>query len=362
MPRKQSRKRPAVRSRRARGTGSVFWSAARGVWVGRVAVGKKPDGGVRYAERSDASQERLVEKLRLCRPPGPETTVAEFATRWLEGMTCRKNTRGVRENAMARHVLPAVGGERLADLTPAHVERAAAGWVLDGMGPSTARVVVGALQTCLKEAVRAGIVPTNAAALARKPRAPRRHIDPFAPAELRALVAGASARASTRVWALVAATGMRSGEAFALDCADFDAATGLLSISRTYGQRGGMGPPKSPHSVRTIRVPAAALAACAAARGDRSRGPLFVTERGERYVLPVARANWDRLLARLDLKPRTPHQTRHAVATHLLAAGQQLADVARFLGDSVGSIVRTYVHATQADPADALDGLLGTGS
>lgn len=61
----------------------------------------------------------------------------------------------------------------------------------------------------------------------------------------------------------------------------------------------------------------------------------------------------------LELPRRRGHVLRHSVATHLVAAGVPVADVARYLGDSVVTIVRTYLHPTAADPADALDRMYG---
>lgn len=48
-----------------------------------------------------------------------------------------------------------------------------------------------------------------------------------------------------------------------------------------------------------------------------------------------------------------------SVASHLVAAGVPLADVARFLGDTVASIVATYLHAVGTDPAAAIESMFG---
>ena len=45
------------------------------------------------------------------------------------------------------------------------------------------------------------------------------------------------------------------------------------------------------------------------------------------------------------------------VATLMIARGVPLGDVAKYLGDTVETVVRSYLHATGADPADAMDEL-----
>lgn len=46
--------------------------------------------------------------------------------------------------------------------------------------------------------------------------------------------------------------------------------------------------------------------------------------------------------------------------TALVAGGVPLGDVAKYLGDSVQVVVRTYTHASGTDPADTIEGVLGS--
>src|SRR6476661_2632886 len=112
------------------------------------------------------------------------------------------------------------------------------------------------MRAMLGAAVRARLNPTNPVTLARKPRAKKVEIDPFTPDELARLIEGAFAHPSYLLVAVLAGVGCRVGEALALDVTDFDLRAGKLSITKTYSREYGIGPPKSPHSVRTVRVPA----------------------------------------------------------------------------------------------------------
>ena len=64
MPAKKSTKR------RARGTGALFFSEKRQVWIGRVQVGRLASGAPLYAERSARTQAACLKKLAAAGPPG----------------------------------------------------------------------------------------------------------------------------------------------------------------------------------------------------------------------------------------------------------------------------------------------------
>lgn len=339
--------------RRARGTGSVFWHAARGVWVARKTV-----GGVRV-ERWGRTQREAVDRLAAALPPDPAAvTVAQWAARWRETLAVRGSTKHSYGVSIDRHIVPALGPVRLADLTAADVERFVAG-LLAAVAATTARTIVAHLRTMLQAAVRAGLVAANPAAAARKPRHDPEPVETYTPAELRAVVAAAPRFASGGVVAALAATGMRVGEALALDVTDWDAARGTISITKTYSLRFGTGPAKSRHSRRVISAPAVLRPVLDAARGGRTAGPLFATAAGKRRPAQTVLKGWVATLRAAGLPRRKLHTLRHSVASAMIAAGVPLADVARYVGDRVETVARYYLHPTRADPVGRLDGILG---
>lgn len=349
--------RTRKKTRGPRGGGTCFFHEGRGLWVGRRIIGRKANKEPLYAERSGRTQSEVLAKLAAAGPPGPSVTVGEWAARWLAEQKVRPNTLDSRRETVTYHVTPALGGVPVAALTPYQVEGACRTWG-QRLAPGTVRRVLSILRTCLAAACRAGIRPDNPAALARAPRGGAKKIDPFTPAELSRIVAASCPDPHARWVALLASTGMRAGEAFGLDVGDFDPGAGTVAITRTYSNRR-VGPPKSANGVRTIRVPAAALPALVAARGGREAGILFPAPFSRKRVLSSAGAKvWGRVLRKLGIRYRSVHSLRHSVATLLIAAGVGLADVAHFLGDSVQTIVKTYVHPSGTDPADAIERLL----
>lgn len=361
---KKKPKKKAARQRRPKGHGSYFFSESRGVFVQRVIVGRDADGGPLYVERSDPTEAGLAAKVALVGPTGPDATLREWFARWLEDCGVRKRTLAIRTGAVRDYFDPTLGHLKAAELTTGQINRAAAQWAAgaDGLGANTVRMHLAVLHTALKAAQNSGLRPDNPAAGARKPPAVKKKINPFPVADAARVIAEASARPTTGIFAVIAATGCRYGEALALDVTDYEPGTGQLSISKTLDEDGEtIGPPKTANGVRTITLPPAARPAVLAAIGRRATGPLFLNQLGLRTNRGSGRKAWFALLKRLGLARRTLHECRHTVATRMLAAGCPVGDVAKFLGDTPETVMRTYCHACGLDVGEMWGELLQSG-
>jgi integrase len=329
----------------------VFFDGRRQTWVGKAIVGRDPTTRkpvyeyVRAPTQAECQRLKREAEAKAPAPAAPTMTVAQWCARWLDSLGGKLQTRDDYEVAVRLRFVPDLGALRLTDVTPFAVEQAARKW-LTGAGAATVRKSLAILSACLQAAHRAELIPRNPARAAKRPEAPPPTFDLFTADEVRLLVETALARPRLHVFALCAATGCRIGEATGIRSDDYDPATGLLSIRRTQTRTRGLSTPKSRRSARTIRVPLALRPAM------------------ERYATPATdaaqRRMWLGLLARLGLRARGLHQLRHTLASHWLAAGVPIADVAAYLGDSVVTVMRTYCHATgHTVPSEVTDALLG---
>lgn len=356
-----AKKKPRTkRTRRARGTGSIFYDRGRNLWVARVPAGRLASGRTRYREVSAPTQAEVVERLRELKPPAPDTTVREWCERWYSSLSVRASTKYLYRSSLDNHILPALGHRRAADLTAHDIEDAIRSWLLR-IGSNTVRKVVAHLRASLEAARRAKLIVENPARDARKPRASKTRINPFTAVELAAIIDASTSRALDCIFAPLAAVGLRLGEAIALDVTDFDREARTLSITRTFDLVHGMRPAKSENSIRTVRLPADAIPAVVLAAGGRRSGVLFASKTGHRRSHSRVRDQWRLFLSRLGIAYRSPHQLRHSVATHWIAAGVGVGDVARDLGDTVETVVKTYVHETGADTAAVMERVLERG-
>lgn len=358
MPRKKTLlKIPAPpKPRGARGEGTVYWHAKRRKYVGRVPVGRYPDGSTRYQEVSDDTFAGAVAKKKAVEPPDPHrVTLAQWAARWLAGLDVRASTlQGYRKQLDAR-LLPDLGAVRFADLTVSAVRVALLRWAAAGVPTANRTLRVAA--TMARAAVLDGLVPRNVFADTPKLKYQPKPLDPFSVPELRALVANRHTTAADLI-ACLAGTGLRIGEVAALDVPDYDAATGRLSVARTWSRDHGARPPKSKHGRRTITVPEPCRAAVLRAIDGRTAGVLFRSRGGTRFDSAQLHVALGRVCARLGLRRRGPHAIRHGVLSALVNSGAPLGDVARFAGHSVAQLIRTYLHSSDSDPGATMTGLL----
>lgn len=352
------RKKPpaAPKPRRARGTGSGPYPDPKGGYFAKVPIGRYPNGRTKYTEVRDATHAGCVAKMLAARPPDPDTlTVAQWAERWLSGLSVAASTlRGYRKQVEAR-IVPTLGHVGLRALKLSQVREAQQVWARDGTATANRTLDVAA---ALMGAARLDeLVARNVFADAPKLKHAPKPLDPFSVPDLRRLVANRHTSAAALL-AFVAGTGCRIGEAAALDVTDYDPATGRVSITKTWTIDHGSRAPKSKHSRRTLTVPPAARPAVERATAGRTSGILFRSKSGERFTNSQTYLALGRVCVKLGLRKRGPHQIRHGVLTALVNSGAPLGDVAKFAGHSVAQLIKTYLHPAETDPAEKWQELL----
>lgn len=346
-PKKRKRK---SKGRRASGTGALFWSESRGVWIGRLPAGRGLNGRPKYVERSHRDQSRVVEMLREIEPPTDKTTLAQFFQTRRSSWRIREDTANYYRSLFNSHIAPTIGAVAIPALTLSHIQQAADKWVEAGLKPNSVRTVLGVLRAILNDAIRAGLIRENPVAQVKRPPVPKPKAKVFTPEQMRAILEACKERPQWHIIGVVAATGCRIGEARALSIADYK--DGCITINKSASVRTGkIGKTKTENSVRTIRLPAEAKPVIELAIGKRTAGLIFQRQGNKNLPLNYSGilTNMKKLMQKLELANRGIHQFRHTVATHLVARGVSLTDVAKYLGDTVQTIIANYCHPTGLD-------------
>ncbi len=359
---------------RGHNEGSLF-RRATGQYVAVVTMrdGRRVS---RWAKDRDAAKANLAELLRLRDAGAPQTgriRLGDYLERWVRDdhgwapSTARKHASIVRV-----HLVPDLGGLRLADLGVNDVDRYLRRLEADHLDPQTVRHVRGTLRRGLADALRDGLITRNAAALSRPSRLPHRERSILDATQARSLIETTRTTRYGPLWTILVTTGLRISEALGLAWSDVapDAITVRLALSREAGEWVRR-PPKTAKGRRTIPLTALGVEALRAQReqqrADRGMasvdGLVFTTPTGHPHhatnLLPRLRAD----LAAAGLPKVGLHDLRHSAATLLYSMGVPLEVIADQLGHSTVRVTqdlyRHRVPELQRAAADRMQEALG---
>lgn len=361
--------------RRENGTGAIVYDSDAGCWIGRLDLGRSPDGHRRRTKvrgKTRAEVRAKLDELNSHRDAGIEvsariTTFAEVAGTWLErGLPSdvTENTRTNYERILRVHVLPILGPMRVVDIRSEHVEA-----VLDGMADreraaSTMRHALNLTRRVLRFAMARDIVGRNVAEPVLQRRGARAERRGLAPKQARALLRVAQDDRLGNLLTLSLLLGLRPGEAAGLTWRQvkFDAATPTVTVAASLRRLPSgelvLAEPKTATSRRRLMLPAAAVDALKrqrkAQKEDRLRaggawrnsaGLVFTTEVGSPLDPSNVRRSMKRLAAKANVGHVHPHLLRHAAASLLSAAGVPIEDISDTLGHrSIAVTAEIYRH------------------
>lgn len=330
-------------------------------------------------------------------------TVGDWLAHWrvttLAASDRKESTRELYGNLSRRHLEPEpFGAIRLDKLRPSDIEALVLAMRAktksaqrdpDGdddteqtpvraLSDATIRQVYTVLRAGLDGAVRDGLLAHNPAAAVKRPGVARREAKHASAVDVNKLLLCADGLRYRNVLVLIAATGLRRGEALALHWSDVDLENGVLAIRGTLGRVGGqlvITEPKTDRSRRSVPIPAALVAMLRTHRADqaaerlaagdqwRDRGLVFSSEFGT----PVDPRNILRTIqiaaTKAGMSDLGVHTLRHSAAVAWLEGGVHIKAVADLLGHSSIAITGDIYGHTSDDTAraavEALSGALG---
>jgi integrase len=145
----------------------------------------------------------------------------------------KPSTRRRYVEVLRAHLLPALGGYPLRDITPMLVEDLRISLAARQLAPASQRKVLLLLSAILRRAVTRGLIPANPVASIEKPKAPSTaRPDPLAPATIERIRAQLGPRDATIV-SLLAYGGLRPGEATVAQWRDLQDRTLHVQASKT---------------------------------------------------------------------------------------------------------------------------------
>jgi integrase len=351
-------------------------------WVGRWRedmIGA--DGAVRRVRRSVV----LCEKSRLNTKRSAErllaphlskvnsldyratrvATVAEFVQVWREKVLCQHKPSSARaaESHLKLHILPALGGRRLDEVTP-EAQQDFVAQLSRTLRRKTVLNILATLSAMFRKAQEWGYLCTGVKLKTLVlPAETMRSVARFFSAEETRHVIAAAAEPYATAFAVAAMTGMRSGELFALKVEDLDFQRRLINIRRSvwYGK---LQLPKSRASERALPLPEALVRRLEVFLTTWRPNParlLFATSKGTPLSANnvVQRKLWP-ILDRLRIERCGFHAFRHTMASLLVDLGAPASVAQAQLGHSDPRVtLGVYTHAIQETQRLAVDRVAG---
>lgn len=343
----------------------------------RSATGKRKQrlkGGFRTKADAEAGLAKLLVEAEQGTSVDPSrTTVAEYLRGWLADTapSLRPSTAELYRGAVDNWIVPRIGGLRLQDLGPQHLQ-GLYGELLEsgrtdgagGLSPRSVRLAHQVLHSSLDRAVDWRLIARNPAnSKLDLPRMARTEMKTWTSEQARAFLAATSEDRLRALWQLMLGTGLRRGEALGLRWADTDLEAHRLSVNQTVALRKNqahLSEPKTAAGRRTVAVHPKIAEALRQHRTRQHRERLLVgpawAETDLVFPTSIGTILHPRNLVR-DFKAAVEragvpeirlHDLRHTAATLALTAGAHPKQVQEMLGHArVAITLDVYSHVTE---------------
>lgn len=351
--------------------GENIYKRRDGRYEGRYVIGKTLKGKTRfgyvyarqYSEARRLLLEKKAEQLRCVDPSLPmrQGTLVEWIEYWMESEllgSIKESSWQAYRNQLARHVLPALGGCMLTQLTPKIVYDFVEQLEASGLVSSTIQGIYRLLAAAMRFALDEGVIrknPCRRIQIRKKECVEQRVLSRSEQEKMRKTASdGKDLPALLSLY-----TGMRLGEVCALKWSDIDWEKGTITVRRTVqrvaktddaAQCGKtmlmIGTPKSTRSQRVLPMPDFILSLLKERLCQAVQAEYVFSTTGHAADPRTIQRRFHRLTERLGIAGAHFHTLRHSFATRLLELGVDIKTVSALLGHgSARTTLDFYAHS-----------------
>jgi integrase len=165
---------------------------------------------------------------------GMNSTLGEYMYQWLKSATpgLRPNTVANYAGYIRRHIVPALGDIKVAELRPDQVQQLYNEKAREGYSQNTIRMIHAVLHRALNQAARWGIIMRNPASVVNKPKPRRQEMKVWNETEVASFLSFFTGTRFDALFYLAVTTGMRKGELLGLKWTDLDWGNRELNIQQ----------------------------------------------------------------------------------------------------------------------------------
>jgi len=337
-----------------------------------------------YGKTAAAAREKAKEVRQRVEKGRPakdaKTTVATFTLEWISSTLAvsdrKANTKAMYATIARKHIVDSdLGATALDRLTARKVEEWVAGLRRKGLSESTIRSTYTVLRAVLDTAVRDRAIAENPAAVVKRPKVTAKEALFLSPAQVEATIEESHGSRYQPVFALLANTALRRGEALALRWSDVDLTNRRIQIRGTLSREDGELVVTDTKTEKSNRVLFMTDEIAGILRGVRKRQAedrlragsawvetnfVFTTELGHPCDPRNALRAFKVAAERVGVPEAGLHTLRHSAASVMLSKGVPLKVVSEILGHSSTAITGdVYGHVAPDVAADAMRTLSG---
>ncbi|NQW19491.1 MAG: site-specific integrase [Chloroflexi bacterium] len=350
--------------RRVKGEGSIR-QRKDGRWTGQYyEYGKRRSvyGNSLKEVSGKLAQERRRVEVGNNASIGPLTLEVLFQ-HWLQlkTNTIKESTLNNYDQRIRVNVLPTLGMRQASRINQRDLSTLYDRLIDGGQSPQTVQHVHRVVHNMFRDAERQGWLNTNPAALVKAPQPAPKNWTILTQDQLAIFWDKSALTTYGALWALLSTTGMRVGEALALQWTNIDSVSETIRVERTLAWTRGswrLEEPKTAAAIRTVHMDKATADLLSKWRETqnkwKSKSPVWMTEHfvftnqigKPMYSTNLLRNHFRPILKDLDIPVEMRiHDLRHTYATLALQAGANPSDVAGSMGhSSVRTTLTIYAH------------------
>ncbi len=317
--------------------------------------------------RRDAEAFERAQKTRVASgvyiAKAERRTFAEVASMFLkerEARARRTSTLVCYRTVLDCHLLPEFGPREVGSIRRSDIAEHFDAMRAKGATVATINRTVRTMKAVLFFALERELVERNVMARFRpyEGGVSTRQRDAFSEREVQAILAAARPHERALI-GLLCFTGLRPGEAYALDWSAVDLEAGSLRVERSWDHRGRkFVEPKTRAGVRTVPLSGWLVGELTTHRERSGGAGLVFANREGRPMNPsnVRRDLWVPLKKRAGVRSLDLYSLRHTFASLGRTAGESAFNVARMMGHSRSTLVdQVYAHTMQSGMASVAE-------